>query len=45
MSVAMSGEVQATMVTGARGRFTRTSYLLQMQVETYKVQSRTLGKG
>ena len=32
------------IATGTRGRFTRTSYLLKVQVETYKVQSRTLGK-
>ena len=37
MSVVMSSGIQTTMVTGARGRFTRTSYLLKVQVETYKV--------
>ena len=30
------------MVTGTGGRFTRTSYLLEVQIETYKIQSRTL---
>ena len=41
MSIAMSSGVQATAVAGARNRFTRTSYLLKVQVETYKVQART----
>ena len=38
-SVVMSSEVQVITVTGTRGRFTRTSYLLKVQVETYKMQS------
>ena len=29
------------MVTGTRSRFTRTNYLLEVEVETYKVQLRT----
>ena len=37
MSVATSSGFQATTVAGQRGRFTRTSYLLEVQVETYKV--------
>ena len=41
MSVATSSGVQAMTVAGTRGRFTRTSHLLKVQVETYKVQSRT----
>ena len=36
-AVVTSSEVQATTVTGAGGRFTRTSYLLKVHVETYKV--------
>ena len=40
-SVVTSSEVQVIMVTGTRSRFTRTSYLLKVQVETYKMQSRT----
>ena len=32
------------MVARDKGFITRTSYLLKVQIETYKVQSRTLGK-
>ena len=40
-SVAMPSGVQVMMATGTRDRFTRTSYLLKVQVETYKMQLRT----
>ena len=36
-SVVMSSGIQAMMVAGTRDRFTGTSYLLKVQVETYKV--------
>ena len=39
-SVATSSRFQVMTIARTRGRFTRTSYLLKVQVETYKVQSR-----
>ena len=41
MSVVMLSRIQAMMVTRTRDRFIRTSYLLKVQAETYKVQLRT----
>ena len=41
MSVVTPSGVQAMMATGTRDRFIRTSYLLKVQVETYKMQLRT----
>ena len=41
MSVVMLSRIQAMMVTRTRDRFIRTSYLLKVQEETYKVQLRT----
>ena len=40
----MSSVIQVMTVAGARDRFTRASYLLEVQVETCKIRSRTLGK-
>ena len=37
MSVVTSGGIQAMMFAGTRVGFTRTSYLLKVQVETYKM--------
>ena len=37
MSVAMSSGVQAMTVIGTRSGFTRTSCMLKVQAETYKV--------
>ena len=45
MFVVTSSEIQMTTVAGVRGRFTRTSYLLEVQVEIYKIRSRTFREG
>ena len=37
MFVVTSTGVQVTMAAGTRGRFTRTSYMLKVQIKTYKV--------
>ena len=41
VSVVTSSGIQAMTIAGTRVDFTRTSYLLKVQIEVYKVQART----